>query len=219
MLSKNNLNISNGVKIIFDLDYTLLDTAKFKEKMADIFNKEDFEADYEKYFKSEGINFDFEKYLDILKSQGRIDSEREKELRLKMGELTRNMDNYLYPKVENVLKHFKESGAELILITFGDKKWQEEKVRNLSITKYFDKIIFEEKDKGQSEYLRSLGETNEKILIINDNPSEAEEMLKVLKRGELYLVKGPYNKENKPQINELSDLIPQEKKTKEFNLR
>lgn len=207
------------MKIIFDLDYTLLDTKRFQDELAGIFSKEDYKSDYKRYFKDKGINFDFEKYLDILKSEGRIDSEREKELRLKIGELTRNMDNYLYPNVENVLKHFKESGAELILITFGDKKWQEEKVRNLSITKYFDKIIFEEKDKGQSEYLRSLGETNEKILIINDNPSEAEEMLKILKRGELCLVKGPYNKENKPQINELSDLIPREKKTKEFNLR
>jgi len=201
------------MKIIFDLDYTLLDTAKFKEKMADIFDKENFKADYEKYFKNEGINFDCDKYLAMLKAEGRIDGAREKELRSEVEKLISNIDNYLKPDAENVLKHFKAGGAELILITFGNKKWQKQKVKNLSIAKYFSNIIFEEKNKHRSEYLKLLSETDEEILIINDNISEAEEMLKILKRGELHLVDGPYNKgpydgNKEVRVNKLAELIP-----------
>ncbi len=210
MLAKNNLNISNKVKIIFDLDYTLLDTAKLKEKIAGIFDKENFQADYDKYYKKAGINFNCDDYLSILKDEGRIDCAREKKLKSKIKKIISHIDNYLKTGAKNVLKYFKSTGAELILMTFGNKKWQQEKIKNLSIAKYFAKIIYEEKDKKQSRYLKSLSKTDEKILIINDNISEAEEMLKILKKGELFLIKGPYDKGYKS--HELSDLVVKNKK-------
>ena len=80
-------------------------------------------------------------------------------------------------------------------------------------------IIFEEKDKSQSEYLKSLENSGEEIKIINDDISEAEEILKILKRGELYLVKGKYNKASQPQINELADLLAEKDIGKKLNLR
>ena len=125
MLSKNNLNISNGVKVIFDLDYTLLDTAKLHNKLAEIFDKENYREDYQRFFKDKGINFDEEKYFEILKSEGRVDEAREKELKLKLAELLMNMDDYLNPGAVEALEHFKQAGNKLILMTFGNKKWQE----------------------------------------------------------------------------------------------
>ena len=224
MLSKNNLNISNGVKVIFDLDYTLLDTAKLHNKLAEIFDKENYRADYRRYFKDKGINFDEEKYFEILKSEGRVDEAREKELKLKLAELLMNMDDYLNPGAVEALEHFKQAGNKLILMTFGNKKWQELKIKNLSIAKYFSNIIYEDKDKSKSEYLKALSGTSEEILLINDNLDEAKEMLKILKRGELHLVDGPYNKElhdseKKVRINKLAELIPEKSETKELNLR
>lgn len=207
------------MKVIFDLDYTLLDTVKFKDKLADIFGQEDFEADYEKYFKSQGINFDHDEYLAILKAEGRIDDVKEKELRIELEKLISNIDNYLKLDAENVLKHFKGIGAELILITFGHKKWQKEKVKNLSIAKYFSNIIYEDQDKHKSEYLKSLSETDEEILLINDNLDEAKEMLKILKRGELRLVDGPYDGGKEARVNKLAELIPKKPENKELNLK
>jgi FMN phosphatase YigB (HAD superfamily) len=198
------------MKIIFDMDYTLLDTKRFQDELAGIFSREDYKSDYKRYFKDKGINFDFEKYLDILKSEGRIDSEREEELRLKLGELTRNMDNYLYPKVENVLKYFKESGVELILITFGNKKWQKEKVKNLSVKKYFSRISFEEENKGRSKLLKLLKTGREEVLIINDNAEEAKEMVKISgKKAKVFLIDGPYAKNIKHgwPIYKMNELI------------
>ncbi|MFH0956101.1 MAG: NIF family HAD-type phosphatase [Candidatus Falkowbacteria bacterium] len=207
------------MKIIFDLDYTLLDTEKFKKKMADIFSQEDFKADYEKYFKKQGINFDFDEYLAILNDEGRIDNKREKKLRLEIEELISHIDNYLRPDAENVLKYFKDSGAELILITFGNKKWQERKVKNLTIAKYFDNIIYEEQEKYKSEYLKSLSDGKEEILIINDNLSEANEILKILKRGELHLVDGPYNGGKEVRVKTLTELMSKKSENKELNLK
>ena len=46
------------------------------------------------------------------------------------------------------------------------------------------------------------------ILIINDNLSESEAMLEVLKRGELRLVEGGYNRGRKPDVNSLRELMP-----------
>ena len=211
------------MKVIFDLDYTLMDTVRLHHELAEIFDKEDYRSDYQKYFKDRGVNFDGEKYLEILKSHGRIDRVREKELELKLAELFMDLDNYLKPDAEQVLKHFIEEGYELILITFGNKEWQEQKVKNLSIKKYFSEIIFEEEDKSKSEYLRSLGEGDEKILIINDNLDEAAEMKKVLgDKAELRLIK----REDKEGVEgvKLQELIPEgkrreNKEAKEFNLK
>src|SRR3989338_7130190 len=184
------------MKVIFDLDYTLLDTARFKEKLAEIFSEQDFFDDYDKYFKAEGVNFDYDKYL--------------------------------LPDAENVLKYFQDCGHELILITFGNKNWQAEKVKYLSIGRYFDRVIFEENDKSQSEYLKALGQTNDEVLIINDNIREAKEMLEILKKGklckgEVRLVKGPYSEGEESQIDNLAELMPEKSKkpeaTKELYLR
>ncbi len=209
------------MKIIFDLDYTLLDTAEFKKKMAEILG-ENFKADYEKYFKSRGVNFNLGEYLSILKKNHRIDDETSEKMKAEIEELFLDIDDYLKFGVEKTLEHFKERGDELILMTFGYKQWQKEKIKNLSIKKYFDEIIFEDKDKSQSEYLKSLGKKNEEVLIINDNLSEAEQMLKILKKGELRLVKGPYNGEAKDRARELFEITREEReenKIKELNLR
>ena len=199
--------------ILFDLDYTLMDTAKLHDGLAEIFDREDYRSDYQNLFKDKGINFNADKYLEILKQQGRIDEARESELKRGLAELMENMDDFLKPDAESVLKHFIKEGHELILITFGNKEWQEKKVKNLSIKKYFSEIIFEEEDKSKSEYLRSLGEGNEKILIINDNLDEAVAMQKVLgDKAELRLVKREDKKEAEPHIKNLRELLSEEKR-------
>lgn len=208
------------MKIIFDLDYTLLDTAEFKSKMAEILG-ENFKADYEKYFKSKGINFNIDDYLLILKKNRGIDDENLKKMRSEIDELFYDIDDYLKFGVENALEHFKKRGDELILLTFGYKQWQKKKIDNLSIKKYFDEIIFEDKDKSKSEYLKLLGEKDEEVLVINDNLSEAEQMLKILKKGELRLVKGPYNGDAKDSARELFEITREknENEIKELSLR
>ncbi|OIP79382.1 MAG: hypothetical protein AUK20_02175 [Parcubacteria group bacterium CG2_30_45_37] len=206
--------------ILFDLDYTLMDTAKLHDGLAEIFDREDYRSDYQNLFKDKGINFNADKYLEILKQQGRIDEARESELKRGLAELMGGLDNFLKPGAIEVLKSFKQAGDKLVLITFGNKKWQAEKVKHLSIVKYFDQIFFDERNKSKSEFLKILGESGEEVLIINDNFSEAAEIKKLLgERAELRLVKGKYNQDAEPNIENLSELIKGKEKNKELNLR
>ncbi len=198
------------MKIIFDLDYTLLDTKKLKVKLAELFNKENFLADYKKYFKDKNLNFNLTIYLSLLESQGRIDKRRGKDLKLKLRKLKKRLNNYLFTEIETILKRLKAEGDELILLTFGNKKWQAEKVDNLNIKNYFDKISFEDKDKTRSKLLKSLKNSRDEVLIVNDNIKEAKEMAEVIgKKARVFLVEGPYanNIEHNWPINKLNNLI------------
>jgi len=198
------------MKIIFDLDYTLLDTKRLRAKLAEIFDKEDFLEDHQKYFKDKKINLNLETYLAILKDQDRIDERREEELKLRLADLLSRLDEYLFPGAEKILRHFKEQGVELILLTFGDKKWQADKVNNLSIKKYFAEIIFEDKNKHNNPYWRSLNSSAETILIVNDKARETQEIIKIIgANAKVFLVDGPYArniKHNWP-IHRLEELI------------
>ncbi|MDP2709443.1 MAG: HAD hydrolase-like protein [bacterium] len=193
--------------ILFDLDYTLMDTARLHDRLAEIFDREDYRHDYQALFKQRQVNFDAEKYLKILKQQGRVDAAREKELRRGLNELMNELDKYLKPGAAEALQHFKQAGDRLVLITFGNQAWQAEKVKYLSIAGYFDQVIFEERDKSKSDFLKSLGQAKEKALIVNDNIGEAAEMKKILgERAELRLVKGKYNQGTEPDIENLIEL-------------
>lgn len=194
--------------IIFDLDYTLLDTKKLHEKLAEIFDRENYANDHEIYFKDKGINFNLEDYLALLKKQGRINREREKELRQKMKDLLNHFDTLLFKGAEEMLKNFKKSGAELIMLTFGNLEWHKVKINSLSVKKYFDKIIFEEKNKGETKYLKSL-KAKKEILIVNDNAKETKEMTEIIgEKAKVFLVNGPYseNIEHSWTVHELAEL-------------
>jgi len=195
--------------IIFDLDYTLLDTKRFKDGLAEVFNKENFYADHKKYFKDVRVNFNSEKYLAILKNEGRIDEKREQELRRGLSELFNHMDNYLFSEAENILKRLKSDGAELVLFTFGDKAWHEKKVKSLSIKKFFSHVVYEDKNKGESQYLKSLSKIDEEILMVNDNARETKEMADTIgPKAKVFLIDGPYaeNIEHDWPIHELAEL-------------
>jgi FMN phosphatase YigB (HAD superfamily) len=120
------------------------------------------------------------------------------------------LGDYLFPSAEKIIKYFKNAGVELILVTFGDKMWQRQKVKNLSIRKYFNRISFEDENKNLSRLLKSLKNGREEILIINDNAKEAKAMMKILgAKAKIFLLDGPYArniKHNWP-INKLGKLL------------
>jgi len=177
--------------IIFDLDYTLLDTKKFKAGLANALDLsiDDFEKSYLENFKNKKLNYNLEKHLKILKQKNTQ----------KLKQFFKSLDQYLFPDSIKILKKLgsapvkarvKKNNNKLILLSFGNKEWQKQKINNLSIKDYFDKIILTDIDKAK--ILKTLQKTKEKILIINDNAREILEMKKVLKNCNIFLTKGPY---------------------------
>lgn len=182
------------MKIILDLDYTLLDSKKLKEEGLSSFfgvTAQKFVDFYEKNFKKRDIHYNPREHIRISEPDCR-EEEKMKELAEFMK---RKIKKYLFPAAEDMLKQLKRSGNELILMTRGNADWHKLKIDSLpEIKKYFDKIIYIDKDKSDHELLRSLKESGEKILVINDNAAESLKIKEVLGgHCEIRLVEGPYS--------------------------
>lgn len=197
--------------LVFDLDYTLLDIEKFKADKSLIFGitPEENERQGEELFKKRGLNYNPETHIEFLKNTGVIKDAKKTLEGLK--NLIKNIDNYLFPGVKETLAYLKKQGYKLILITLGDLSIQKPKVENSRIKKYFDEIIFEDKDKSQNERIKDLSKTKEDILIVNDRVDQSLAMQKTLgKKAKIFLVKGPYSKdiEHKEKIhNSITELV------------
>ncbi|GEM_PF-912704 len=197
---------------VFDLDYTLLDTKRFKEDLSSVFGMsvEEFSESYFENFKSKGLNYNLNKHLAILEKDGFIASkEQAEEIKKRFKEFMKNIDEYLFPEAEKIIKSLKERGNELALATFGDTEWQRLKINSLKLKKYFDKVIYEDKSKKENKELKALGNLGEKIIIINDNARELNELKEVFgDRCETKLIHERYSGNAKYEgkiYNDLSD--------------
>jgi len=205
---------------IFDLDYTLMDTARFKEDLAEIFNLSvtQFSCDYDELFKQPGKNFNLDDYLEILKTRHGFTDEQIKNLNRKFSHFIKEIDQYLFPETKEILKQAREKRGKLILISFGDQGWQKLKVDNLSIRSDFDQIEYESDDKSKNNFFNSLKNNGETIVLINDNAKESLEIEKALTnmgiRCEIRLIEGPYNynAEHNYRIYRRAELLEEEPK-------
>lgn len=185
--------------VIFDLDYTLLDTEKIKKDMVGIFNIsiKQFNTDYKKLFTDKKIPYSPYKHIRFLKKEKQVFSVAICDK--KMDTLVKNIKKYLYPKALEVLEKFKKRGDKIILMSVGDLKWQAKKINGLKIKKYFNRVIIVERKKCRN--LEFLKKENEKILIINDNAGETIDMEKAIGKCEVCLIHGPYSKNTDHNFN------------------
>lgn len=210
---------------IIDLDYTMLDTKKFKEDMASLFgmSTKEWGDSYRRHFKDKKINYNLEKHLDILHEEGLVKNKAEAEkIKKSFNEFFDTIEDYLYPETEKFLKHLKDKGEELVLASFGDIGWQKKKVDGLKkIKKLFTSIILEDKGKEENEALKELKNRGEKIRIINDNAKESLLLARELgQECEINLIKGPYseNIEHHEKIfNNIGEIMKAEEADKERN--
>lgn len=196
--------------VIFDLDYTLLDTESFKKGLAKASNisLEDFERIYIKYFSHDtGRKFTLAAHLRFLIKEKLVSREDKEKIKLATSNEIKKINKYLFPESEDLLKKFKAKNHYLILLTWGNKKWQKSKIDNLKIKKYFDEIITVDKDKG--DCIKFLEKKHEKILVINDNLKESLKLVNKLKNSELFLIKSRYsrNHENLLPEHKLKDSL------------
>lgn len=128
-----------------DFDYTLFDTYKFREGLYEILENNGLDRSYlalTPEMKNSG-----QKLLNI-RNLFKVLSE-EKNIALKnfinpLEELYSKCDEFLYDDSIEFLEYLKSKGHKLYLLTWGEKVFQEEKVRFSKIDKYFDDMIFTE---------------------------------------------------------------------------
>jgi len=178
--------------VVFDLDYTLLNTKKFKAGLAQALGitARNF-ARYEQNTKNLGKNYNLDEHLVFLEKN------QDSNVQKKIKNFFKNLDQYLFPEAEPILKAYQKKGAQLILATFGNKDWQKRKIDNLKIKKYFNKIILTNENKSKA--LDFLKNSKAEVLIINDKAKESLEIQKVLGKGKIFLITGPYTQDTEHQ--------------------
>lgn len=173
---------------IFDLDYTLLDTEKFKLELSSDLNFQERGLDYNNFF--EAVKND-----DGLRKETEIFLEK--------------IDNFLFPDIEGILLKLKQAGHQLILLSYGDKVFQPMKLEQLELGNLFDLVLATSGAKGLElkELRKDFG--NDKVIIVNDNAKECLEMKEIVNSAEIFLVKGKYaqNIEHNWEEKALDDLL------------
>lgn len=183
------------MRIVFDLDYTLLDTTKFKEALADAItscgvSRQRYEETYSATVRRDGKTSDYdpEVQLESLASdfpapQARVDARRNIE------ELLMHTEQYLFPGVAELLRALRHDGNELILLTLGNETWQHAKIENSGLSELFDRVVTTGKHKH--EPLRGIVPEGESAIIVNDNGVETKELMAQMPWCTYILIRGP----------------------------
>jgi len=189
--------------LLFDFDRTLIDSGRFVKDLCNIFDitSDEYVSQVNFFFKKEGKHYSPEAHIKILKKIGHIKTL--KNASASYQKIVGRMDDYLFPETKKTLNELKKQGHRLILITLGTPSSQKKKIDNSGIKKYFEKIIYETKDKSQNKFIKNLSKLGQDVLIINDKASEAFAIKKTIgEKAKVYIVKGPHskNKEHKEKI-------------------
>ena len=190
---------------VFDLDFTLFDTGKFLTCLPKAMGVAPcvFSATREKYFPEILFSRQYSGYehINYLKKDGYIkDSAR---ARKNIAALFKTIDQYVYPGADELLKRLKKPENRLVLLTFGNIRWQKAKTANIRIRKYFNKIIWTDKRKDLA--LAFLKKQKEPAFIINDNARENLAIKKKLGgRARVILVKSSHSRNAKHNMKEYS---------------
>jgi FMN phosphatase YigB (HAD superfamily) len=183
------------MKIVFDLDYTLMDTARFKEALAEAVtahgvSRERYEETYKAIVKREGKVYDYDPDVHIEALGGDFsDAGAAAEARRSIDKVVAESDKYLFPGSVELLKELRREGRELVLLTLGNEGWQRRKVENSGLHGYFDEVIATGKHKTGE--ITKLAESREKTIIVNDNGEEIKEMMRQAPRFTYIMKKGP----------------------------
>ncbi len=201
------------MKIIFDFDYTLFSTKKLFENL-----KEEFKGSgvsdklfSETFQKSKGaFGYNSENQFKLI-----IEEKPElnlKKLKIAFKKIINRADQFVYPDVLPVLRNL-EKENELILLSYGEKKFQKEKIENSKILSYFNKIIITQ-DINKVSDLKKILKEKEVGLFVEDAPNTLYEAKKVfpnlitvrIKREEGKYIKEPDNKNIDFVIRDLEGL-------------
>lgn len=158
---------------IIDLDNTLLDTERFAAELHRSIKPSISYYYWTKTYRivmstyESGYNYTPQHHAKIISEH--IQQPYKKVLH-SLYVVIKKLPIFLYVDSLPLLKDLKTTKNKLILLTYGNIEFQEEKIKLLKISKYFDQIIISPKKKDEIKLpIKSLGADT---IFINDNPYE-----------------------------------------------
>jgi FMN phosphatase YigB (HAD superfamily) len=160
------------MKIIFDFDHTLFSAKQFYFALKKAFFKLGVKEKLfqETFEKSKGVGRDYkpEKQFKLIhKTRPEIKIEK---LKKSFEKILKTAPKFLYNDVLGFLKKWSKE-ADSILLSYGEEKFQKNKIKASKIGKYFKKIIIT-RDIEKSKPFRKVPLFREKggIIFVEDNP-------------------------------------------------
>ena len=145
------------MKIYIDFDGTLYNTTKLNKNFINIFNKYNIDKKYIKKLMNNHKNYD------ILANKIIKENNIDKSIYNELFNLYSN--DLVFKDVIPFLEKYHKK-YELILLTLGNKEYQEKKINSSNLRKYFKDIIITNKDKSKLniDYINGI--------FIDNNPNE-----------------------------------------------
>ena len=176
------------MKIYLDFDRTLFDTNTFLDEIYKLINKYDISKNIfeESKIKLKEKGFNIYWILNEVKKKCHFD----KEIYDEINELMKNSFIFIYADVIDFLKKLKEKHYEIILLTKGNKEFQQRKIDYSKVKDYFDDIIITLKHKGDLEI-------DYQAIFIDDCEKELLSIMKNNPKRLIYI-----NRHNRKEIND-----------------
>lgn len=186
------------MKIYIDFDGTIYNTTKLNNNFITIFSKYNID---EKYIKKLMHNY---KNYDTLANKIILDNNLDKSIYNELFNLYSR--DLVYKDIVPFLKKYHKK-YYLVLLTIGNKTYQEKKINSSNLKKYFKEIIITNKDKSKLniDYINSI--------FIDNNPNElkkfynsnATKLIRIKRNDDKYS-KLNLDIKNIPEFNSFEDL-------------
>lgn len=167
------------MKIVFDFDHTLFSTRSFYEALRVSFEKLGIarELFLETFEESKQGKRDYnpqKQFELILERKAKVSLENA--LKKTFQRILNKAEQFLYPDTLPALRNLKKS-FNLILLSYGQLRFQREKIKKSKIEKYFDEVLIT-KEINKTFPIKKFLNNKEKTILVEDNPTALSEIKK-----------------------------------------
>lgn len=201
------------MRIVLDFDHTLYSTKSLYEAIKAAFrnlgvDEEMFQQTFQ-MSKGKGRDYKPARQMKLIEKQTGIKALK---LQKELNKVLNISPKFLYPDTVGFLKEYSKKDS-LFMLSYGEEKFQKQKVDSAKISKYFKKIKIT-RDIGKSKPFKMFLSKHEPVLFLEDNPQALMEVKKVysqvitvrIKRGEGKYAETPDNGYINHKIKNLQEL-------------
>lgn len=181
------------IEIFTDLDHCIFDTDLFFwTDVREFLNSRGIttEAIIETYFQIQTNGYALVRHLEQLADYGAVDRERIAAILEDFNLVFTDLSKYLFADSADFLANAASRQGEVpVLLSFGQKSWQEMKITRAGIFNYFSHIIYAARENSKGEAIREFCYDRSPIIVAIDNsPKELDSIKDKVPQANTFLL-------------------------------